>query len=175
MITNNNNPLPILEPLKALPIVGTPLYDLLKPDLQDIVNLGYGNVNYGYSGYPGDNTFANQATPFGLFPHDPQLASELWSGAQQGFSAFSADIKAEVPVAATTLASSLSPAGIEHALAGGTGGFSLPAGLASALASPDSIIQSIQTFNTNFTNGVTSALSDNDAVCCRLRISQTPC
>ncbi len=155
-----NDKLPILEPLKSLPLIGTPLYDLLKPDLTMIVNLGYGNVNYGYSGYPGDTTFADQATTFGLFPHDPQLASELWGGAQQGFSAFSADIKAELPVAATSLASSLSPAGIEHALAGGTGGFSLPAGLASALASPDSFIQSLQTFNTNFANGITSAASD---------------
>ncbi len=153
MLVNNN--LPILEPLKSIPLIGTPLYDLLKPDMTMLVNLGYGNVNFGYSGYPGDNTFADQATTFGLFPHDPQLAQELASGAQQGFSAFSADIKAELPVAST----SVSLAGIEHALAGGTGGFSLPAGLASALASPDSFIQSLQTFNTNFTNGITGAAS----------------
>jgi hypothetical protein len=164
IITNNSNTLPILAPLKDIPIIGTPLYDLLKPDVTDLVNLGYGNVNFGYSGYPGDNTFADQATPFGLFPHDTQLAQQLWSGAQQGFNAFSADIKAELPVASTSLASSLSPAGIEHALAGGTGGFSLPAGLASALASPNSFIQSLQTFNTNFTNAITSAAADSYAV-----------
>ncbi len=161
MITNNQ--LPLLEPLKSLPIIGTPLYDLLKPDMTMLVNLGYGNVNYGYAGFPGDNSYADQATPFGLFPHDPQLAQELWGGAQQGFSAFSADLKAELPVAATNLSSSVSLAGVEHALAGGTGGFSLPAGLASALASPSSFIQSIQTFNTNFVNGITSAAADSYA------------
>ena len=155
MITNSN--LPILNPLKDIPVIGTPLYDLLKPDTTMLVNLGYGDPNYGYSTAPAD-----VATPLGLFPHYNQLtlAQDLATGAQQGFTAFSADIKAELPVAA----SSLSLANIGHALAGGTGGFSLPAGLASALASPDSFIQALETANTNITNTITNVAATSYAV-----------
>jgi hypothetical protein len=161
MLTNDK--LPILEPLKSLPLIGSPLYDLLKPNMTTLVNLGYGNPDYGYSGYPGDNTYADQATTFGLFPHYPQLADKLWEGTVEGWNAFTANIQSQLPVASAHLSSSLSLAGIEHALAGGGGGFTLPAGLASSLASPSDFIESIQTFNTNFTNGVTSAVSDSYA------------
>lgn len=55
--------LPLLEPLRSVPIVGNPLANLVQPNLKVIVNLGYGDPAYGYSTSP-----PNVATPFGLFP-----------------------------------------------------------------------------------------------------------
>ncbi len=63
MITTPNG-LPLLEPLRVIPVIGNPLADLLQPDLTTIVNLGYGNPNFGYSTGPAD-----VQTYFGLFPH----------------------------------------------------------------------------------------------------------
>ncbi|HWS94831.1 MAG TPA: PE-PPE domain-containing protein, partial [Mycobacterium sp.] len=45
-----NQDLPLLEPLRAVPVVGKPLADLLQPDLRVLVNLGY-NPN-GYADVP---------------------------------------------------------------------------------------------------------------------------
>ncbi|EUA34694.1 PE-PPE domain protein [Mycobacterium xenopi 3993] len=39
MIPTQN--LPLLEPLRQVPVVGNPLADLLQPDLRVIVELGY--------------------------------------------------------------------------------------------------------------------------------------
>ena len=39
--------LPILEPLLLIPGIGQPLYDLLEPDTQILVNLGYGSITEG--------------------------------------------------------------------------------------------------------------------------------
>jgi hypothetical protein len=150
--------LPLVAPLRAIPIIGNPLADLLQPDLTTIVNLGYGDPNFGYSTAP-----ANLPTPFGLFPHVSQalIAQDLVTGAQQGVSAFSADIQAELPVAG----SSLSLSSIGHALStAGTGGFSLPTGLASALSSPDSFIEALQTANTNITNAITNVAANSYSV-----------
>ena len=61
MIPTQN--LPLLDPLRSIPVVGNPLADLLQPDLKVLVNLGYGDPNYGWSQGP-----ANVPTEFGLFP-----------------------------------------------------------------------------------------------------------
>jgi hypothetical protein len=45
-----NQDLPLVEPLRAIPVVGNPLADLLQPDLRVLVNLGY-NPN-GYADIP---------------------------------------------------------------------------------------------------------------------------
>jgi hypothetical protein len=81
--------LPLLAPLRQLPIIGTPLADLIEPDLTVIINLGYGDPAYGYSTGP-----ANVPTPFGLVPHvDPQvILADLVTGTQQGINAASHDI-----------------------------------------------------------------------------------
>lgn len=55
--------LPLTELLSAIPVIGTPIADLIGPDLTAIVNLGFGDPLYGYSTGP-----ANIPTPFGLFP-----------------------------------------------------------------------------------------------------------
>ena len=55
--------LPLLTPLRALPLIGNPLADLLQPDLRYLVNWGYGNPNFGWSTSPAD-----VPTPFGFLP-----------------------------------------------------------------------------------------------------------
>jgi hypothetical protein len=79
MIPNDN--LPILEPLLLIPGVGQPLYDLLEPDTQILVNLGYGSITEGWNQVP-----ANVPTTFGLYPDidQTQLSDALSNGWQQG-------------------------------------------------------------------------------------------
>jgi len=81
--------LPLLHPLRALPIIGDPIADLVQPDLRVLVNLGYGDPAYGYSTSP-----PNVPTPFGLFPEVNPLAvaNLLAAGTQQGVGGFAYDI-----------------------------------------------------------------------------------
>ncbi|GFG76037.1 PE-PPE domain-containing protein [Mycobacterium botniense] len=84
------NDLPLLDPLRAIPVVGDPLANLLQPDLEVLVNLGYGDPDYGWS-----QGFANVPTQFGLFPSLADLEKVpglLVSGTQQGISNFVGDI-----------------------------------------------------------------------------------
>ncbi|BBX47065.1 PE-PPE domain-containing protein [Mycobacterium cookii] len=87
MIPNDN--LPILEPLLLIPRVGQPLYDLLQPDTQILVNLGYGSITEGWNQGP-----ANEPTTFGLSPHidHTQLADALSNGWHQGVTAALSDL-----------------------------------------------------------------------------------
>jgi hypothetical protein len=79
MIPTQN--LPLLDPVRSIPYIGNPLADLLQPDLTTIVNLGYGNLNYGWSQGP-----ANVPTPIGLFPNVPPaaIATALEQGTVEG-------------------------------------------------------------------------------------------
>jgi hypothetical protein len=84
--------LPLLDPLRSIPIIGNPLADLLQPDLTVLVNLGYGSITEGWDPGP-----ANVPTPFSdsLFPTNINLAdvlAALAAGARQGVSAFDADL-----------------------------------------------------------------------------------
>ena len=82
--------LPLLDPLRQIPIVGNPFADLIQPDLTVIVNLGYGSITDGWSQGP-----ANVPTPFGLFPTNVSpiaVLEALGTGAQQGVQAAMADI-----------------------------------------------------------------------------------
>ncbi|HZE15706.1 MAG TPA: PE-PPE domain-containing protein, partial [Mycobacterium sp.] len=74
--------LPLLDPLRQIPVVGNPLAELVQPDFRVIVDLGYGD------GY------ANVPTPAGLFHFVNPLTvgSELLTGAQQGVVAALVDI-----------------------------------------------------------------------------------
>ncbi|PQM48891.1 PE family protein PE3 [Mycobacterium talmoniae] len=88
MIPTEN--LPLLDPVRSIPVIGKPIADLLQPDLTYLVNLGYGDPEYGWSTAP-----ANVATPFGLFPSlsaFEKLPGLLASGTQQGIDAFVHDI-----------------------------------------------------------------------------------
>jgi len=153
MITTPNG-LPLLDPVRAIPVIGNPIADLLQPDLTTIVNLGYGNPNFGYSTGPAD-----VQTYFGLFPHVSQalIAQDLISGAHQGTAAFVSDIHAETAASVSNVSHSLA-----SLTATGGGGVSLPA-LTSALAaslSPDSIIGDIQGAVTNFANGISGTAAN---------------
>jgi hypothetical protein len=87
MIPSNN--LPLLGPIRGLPIIGNPIADLLQPDMTYLVNLGYGDPRYGWSTGP-----ANVPTPAGLLPplsSFQMLPGLLASGAQQGIHDFMGD------------------------------------------------------------------------------------
>ncbi|MBW0019049.1 MAG: PE-PPE domain-containing protein [Mycobacterium sp.] len=130
--------LPLLQPLRALPVIGQPLADLVQPDLTTLVNLGYGDPNYGYSTSP-----ANIPTAFGLFPQvDPGVVGvDLITGTQQGFGSAASDFMAEGSgVSLTGLPSSLTAT-------------QLP----SPSLSATSIIHSLQTANTNVANAFSKA------------------
>ena len=154
MITTPNG-LPLLDPVRAIPVIGNPIADLLQPDLTTIVNLGYGNPNFGWSQGPADVT-----TQFGIFPHVSQalIAQDLVTGAQQGAHAFVSDISAE--------SSSMSLSSVSHSL-------TLPA-LTSALStglSPDSIIEAIQGAVTNAANGISGTAANLTQFCFRRQTS----
>jgi len=152
MITQPN--LPLLDPLRAIPVIGNPLADLVQPDLTYLVNWGYGNPLYGYSTGP-----ANVPTPFGVFPPlsaTTALPGLLASGAQQGATAFVSDIS---HIGAPSLPS------LSVGSGGGAtiGGLSLPTQLPS-IPTPDSIIESLQTANTTVTDFFTNAVAQSYAV-----------
>ena len=88
MIPTEN--LPLLTPLRSIPVIGNPLADLLQPDLKALVNWGYGDPNYGWSTSPAD-----VPTPFGFLPPlsaTTALGPLLVSGTQQGVGAFVNDL-----------------------------------------------------------------------------------
>jgi hypothetical protein len=146
MITQPN--LPLVEPLRGIPVIGNPIADLLQPELTTIVNLGYGDPAYGYC-----TGLANVQTTFGLFPHVSQavIAQDLITGAQHGAAAFVHDISAEV--------SSFSLSSLSHTLTSiaGTGGTAAQT-LLTALTTGnpiESIVQSLQTATTHLGSTLT--------------------
>jgi hypothetical protein len=83
--------LPLLAPVRLIPLIGDPLADLLQPDLTVLVNLGYGSITNGWSPGP-----ANVATPFGLLPtniNPTALVTALANGIPQGITAAVNDLK----------------------------------------------------------------------------------
>ncbi len=83
--------LPLLDPLRLIPVIGQPLYDLLEPDMRIIVNLGYGSITEGWG--QGD---ANVPTTFGLFPTNldsAAVSTALSNGLQQGISTAIQDLE----------------------------------------------------------------------------------
>jgi PE-PPE domain len=83
--------LPLLDPVRLLPLIGNPLADLLQPDLTVLVNLGYGSITNGWSPGP-----ANVPTPFGLLPtniNPIDVLTALANGAQQGITNALNDLK----------------------------------------------------------------------------------
>lgn len=141
MIRTEN--LPLLEPLRAFPIIGNPLADLLQPDLKALINWGYGDPNVGWSTSPAD-----VPTPFGFLPPlsaTTALGPLLISGTQQGVGAFTNDLSA--------LAGSLPGAG-SSALAA----LALPTS-ASMPTSITGVIQRIEAANTNLVGTLTTDFS----------------
>ena len=84
--------LPLLEPVRLVPLIGDPLADLVQPVLEVIVNLGYGSdPTKGYS-----TGLANVGTPFGVLPPiDPGVVfTALVEGAVQGVTDFVTSVSA---------------------------------------------------------------------------------
>lgn len=82
--------LPLVEPIRLIPLIGNPIADLLQPALRVLVNLGYGDPKYGWS-----QGTANIETPFGFIPdvNWVETAQLLFDGVVQGIQDFWADIK----------------------------------------------------------------------------------
>lgn len=76
--------LPLLNPLRLIPVLGQPLYELLEPVTRILVNLGYGSIDYGWP--PGD---VDVPAGSGFFPTNVDLGelfTALGNGVQQGIS-----------------------------------------------------------------------------------------
>jgi hypothetical protein len=89
MIPTEN--LPLLDPLRSIPLVGPVISDLLQPDLRVLVNLGYGDPNYGWV-----NADANVPTPGGLFPSLADLEKVpglLVTGTEEGIQKAISDLE----------------------------------------------------------------------------------
>ena len=82
--------LPLLEPLRLIPVIGNSVADLLQPALKVIVNLGYGDPQYGWS----NEGFANQQTTFGIIPdvNWGSVAAQFFAGVEQGVQDFVTDV-----------------------------------------------------------------------------------
>jgi hypothetical protein len=129
--------LPLLEPLRLLPVIGNPIADLLQPALKVIVNLGYGDPQYGWS----TNGFANQQTTFGFIPDVDwtHAASLFFAGVQQGIKDFATDI---------------SPGGV---MSQELASLKFPTPASTALPTPDSIISALQTATTDIAYNISNA------------------
>lgn len=83
--------LPLLAPLRALPLIGTPLADLLQPVLTQLINLGYDNPqNLGWDAGP-----ANLESGLGVLPSWTQImtaVTNMGPALQQGFTALAGDL-----------------------------------------------------------------------------------
>ena len=146
--------LPLLDPVRAIPVIGKPIADLLQPDLTVLVDLGYGSTTQGWSTGP-----PNVATPFGVLPPVPahEIVSALVTGTHQGVNAFQADLRGLItsPPHISPLSHLESTIGSvsSHLSTGVTG-------LTSSLSSPDSFIEALETANTRFANTVSGVASD---------------
>jgi hypothetical protein len=141
MIPTEN--LPLLTPLRALPVIGNPLADLIQPDLKLLVNWGYGDPNFGWSTSPAD-----VQTPFGFLPPlsaTTELGALLPGATAQGVSAFTHDL--------SSLAGSL-----PGAASSGVAALTTPPS-ASLPTTPTGIIQAIESANTNIVGTLTGDVS----------------
>ena len=150
MIPTQN--LPLLTPLRAIPIIGNPLADLVQPDLRYLVNWGYGDPAFGWSTGPAD-----VPTPFGFLPPlgaTTALGPDLISGTQQGIGAFASDLSAEVPTSLPALSvSSLMSAVTATAPRSGALALPAPASIPSTITG---IISGVESANNNIAGTLTT-------------------
>ena len=139
--------LPLLEPLRLLPLIGTPIADLIQPVLKVIVDLGYGDPAHGFTSAVQPD--ANVVVPFGLFPDVSPLEvlSRLVSGIGEGVSDFVADFGPQ-----GSLAREIS------AIALAVQSFSLPT-LSFSLPTPDEFIKDLQDGITAIADRVSFAIA----------------
>lgn len=79
--------LPLLYPLRAIPLIGDPLADLIQPNLRILVELGYDRT-----------AFQDIPTPFGLFPCVDwgAVGIQLQEGAAQGVNEALSSLRAQI-------------------------------------------------------------------------------
>jgi hypothetical protein len=128
--------LPLLAPVRGIPVFGNPIADLLQPDLTYLVNLGYGDPMYGWSTAP-----ANVPTPFGLFPPlsaFEELPGLLANGTEQGIGNFIGDLTGTGPnpVFSLTSLGSLLPSLMDPSSAMSSTLSDPPAALSAVAANP---------------------------------------
>jgi hypothetical protein len=143
--------LPLLEPLRYIPVVGNPLADLVQPDLKVIVNLGYGDPSYGYSTGP-----ANVPTPFGLFPNVSPVTvlNDLAAGVPQGINQAISDLaSSSISVPTLPTLSSLTAALSNVSI----GSLPVPTSPASIVSD---LIGGLQTASTSISNDLVGAATD---------------
>ncbi|HEU4361731.1 MAG TPA: PE-PPE domain-containing protein [Mycobacterium sp.] len=83
--------LPLLDPVRMIPVLGPLVADLLQPDLTVLVNLGYGDPSYGWV-----NENADVSTPLGVSPswdHVVKAFEMLGPGTVQGIENVINDLK----------------------------------------------------------------------------------
>ncbi|OBK50193.1 hypothetical protein A5656_27480 [Mycobacterium gordonae] len=144
MIPSQN--LPLLEPLRYLPVIGDPMADVLQPILRPLINWGYGDPNYGWSTGP-----ANVPTPFGFLPPPETtiaLGPALLNGFQQGMLAGTTHLSTIGP---PTLPALPSFSDIVSPLSAGPGTPALP--------SVTDLLREIQSANSQIVGSSTTALS----------------
>ena len=149
MIPTQN--LPLLDPLRAIPVVGNPLADLMQPDLKVIVNLGYGNPDFGYSTGP-----ANIPTQFGLFPNVNPITvlRDLAAGVPQGIHQAMSDL-GSTSLAGPALPNLSGPTAVNPLTATTT----LATDLVNSLS-----IGNLQTATTTISNALTGAATNGISV-----------
>ncbi len=144
--------LPLLDPLRAIPVIGNPIADLLQPDLTYLVNMGYGDPLYGWSTGP-----ANVATGIGLLPPlsaFEQLPGLLVSGTQQGIDNFIGDFTGTGPnPVLLSLTSLLDPSSAT------TSATSVLSGLSTLISDPASLITDVQNALNTLSSAASSAYS----------------
>ena len=115
--------LPMLEPLRQLPILGKALSDLIQPALKVLVDFGYADPAHGFTTAPQPN--ANELQPFDVTPPSLSVYGEavqqFFAGIKKGINDFIADLGPKGSVAQEISAFSLPKLG-PMAL-GTTGGF----------------------------------------------------
>jgi hypothetical protein len=57
--------LPLLDPVRAIPVIGNPIADLLQPDLRVLVDLGYGSTTQGLVTRPAERPHPVRGDPAG--------------------------------------------------------------------------------------------------------------
>jgi hypothetical protein len=154
MIPTQN--LPLLDPLRAIPVIGNPLADLVQPDLRYLVNWGYGDPNFGWSTGPAD-----VPTGFGFLPPlsaTTALGPDLIIGTQQGIGAFVGDLSALTPTSlpAQSLSSLTSPLTGVGSLGGAALTLPTPASVPSTITG---IISGIESANSNIAGTLVTDVS----------------
>lgn len=134
--------LPILSPLRAIPIIGHPLAALIEPDMRVIVNLGYGSTTHGWSPDP-----PNVPTGFGVIPPVPpgEIISALAQGTQLGINDFAHELSLIDASDFTALIPTFDTAGLNKVMLGAQ----------YSMASPQNFVQSL--LNANLKLGYTTS------------------